>query len=234
MKNIIVIILTAFSSPVFSQIDITDTINHTVLTPYIGVLAGPKVTTKEVKTSQMTFLRFGGSILWTPKKWVSFYGMGAGESDGTGTVTPFSLLGVKFSPSKSISITGGKMASPMTELRPSPTTAGGQFEPWTKAQILGSALGGKVAVKMNDNISIVSGGYWRNTEASAEVGFKVPYTQVAGYYMVKSKVFGGAMSFAYKYFSMTAIYNQRQNVSSLKILEIPYTKKILHLFRSWI
>ena len=70
---------------------------------------------------------------------------------------------------------------------------------------------------------MVAGEFWRNTETSTEVGISIPYTQVAGYYLAKSKMFGVALNFKYKYFSTIVTYNSQKYAGSLDILEIPKT-----------
>ena len=146
--------------------------------------------------------------------------------DETLTVTPLYLVGATFKPVERLSITVGKIASPMTELRPLPTTMPGQFEPWTKSRILGSAIGGKVRYAFTDKVSLVTGGFLRGTDGTVELGLAVPHLQLAGYYAVKGKTFGAAATASSKYFSETLSYNHRKDAASLTVLTIPKGREL--------
>ncbi|MFZ2205622.1 MAG: hypothetical protein WAV23_03450 [Minisyncoccia bacterium] len=222
MKNIAILFTTIISVCSYGQVVYNDSINHTSATTYLGVLGGPKLSTENSKALGFVTLRAGGMVTWKPNKFFLLTGLGAGEIDQTGTVTPFSLIGAKFSPCKTVFITVGKIATPMTELRPIPTSGSGQFEPWTKAQILGSAMGGKVTLNAK-NFSLIAGEFWRSNDASTEFGIKIPNAQIAGYYMAQSKTFGGALNLSYKFFSTVVVFNNKQNAGVLDILEIPKT-----------
>ncbi len=223
MKNIFVAII--FLLPLFSfgQITHTDSVNHTTITTYLGALSGPQISTENGKISGFTYLRGGGMVTWNPSEQFSFFGLGVGEIDQTGTVSPFALFGTKFSPSKIISITAGKIGTPMTELRPLPTTGSGQFETWTQAQILGSALGGKIRLNASKKVYFTAGEFVRGNTTSTEIGIGLPHTQIAGYYILGSKTFGGAVNFNYKILSTTLSYNDGLNTGMRNVLEIPKT-----------
>ncbi len=207
----------------FGQITLSDSAHHTVITAYAGILAGPKVLTRDAKTTAFYALRVGGTITYSPAKWLSVFGLGAGETAQTDTTTPFALFGIKVFPCKGITVTMGKIASPMTELRPLPTTSGGQFEPWTLAQIPGSALGGKITFSPSKSFSIVGGGFYRGGNTSIELGMGFSHVQIAGYYMNKTKIFGGAVQMSFRYLSTTIMYNGDQNAGMLNVIEIPKT-----------
>ncbi len=205
----------------FGQITLSDSAHHSVITVYVGTLAGPKVTMKDAKAAGFYTLRVGGTIVYSPTLWLSVFGLGAGETAQTDTTTPFALFGIKIFPCKAITITMGKIASPMTELRPLPTTGSGQFEPWTLAQIPGSALGGKITFSPSKNFSIVGGEFYRGTNASTEIGMSFAHIHIAGYYIYQTKIYGGSIQLSSKYFSTTVMYNDKQTVGMLNVLEIP-------------
>jgi len=209
------------------QVQYQDSLHHITATGYIGALGGPKISTlSEQKALIVGFitLRTGGTVQWDANRYVTLYGLAAAEIDQTATITPFSLLFIRITPYKKITITIGKIATTMTELRPLPTTGAGQFEPWTRAQIPGSALGAKIRYSFNQSFSLVASGAWRTTDASIELGFQAPYTQIAGYYLSQSHLFGAAVNFDYSYISTTIVYNQNKTMGDLIIFEIPKTK----------
>ncbi len=203
-----------------AQIEYTDTQKHVACTVYAGILAGPKVVAENGSTAAFYSLRAGGTIAWTPKRWITLFGLGGGETSQTDTTVPFALFGLKLRPTNNITLTTGKVASPMTEFRPLPTTAGGQFEPWTKSHILGSALGAKVCYAPTQKLAFTVGSFWRNTETSYEA--KIQYGPVAfgGYYMGVSKTYGAAVEAVTGRVSTTAMFNQKQNVGMFNTFEL--------------
>jgi len=216
--NIFIIVFTSL----YGQKEYTDGTNTAKATTYLGMLGGPAMFTENSKLSGFVTLRAGGTITWLPNKYFSLFGLGAGEINEAGAVTPFSLMSVKFSPAKNFFVTAGKMATPMTELRAMPTTGAGQFEPWTRAQILGAAVGGKLTVNI-EKFSFVGGVFKRNNDVSAEIGIRIPHTKISGYFLTEAKIFGSALTFDTKHFSATVVYNQNQNFGLLNIFEIPKT-----------
>jgi hypothetical protein len=192
---------------------------------YVGILIGPKIGVDSGKISAFGTLRAGANVYWTPQtlKWFSFFGVGAIEVDQSKTITPLYLIGTKFIIHKHVVLTLGKIGTPMTELRPLPNSGAGQFEPWTKRQILPSALGGKTTFIINDKSSIVVGGFWRGTDASVELGAKTRFVQVAGYYMVKSHMFGAAAAITTKWVSETMVYNYKSNFAFVTNISVPKT-----------
>lgn len=214
MKNIIFLLCVL---PIFShaQIKYNDTTSNVSGTAYAGTLAGPMaMIKKDVPSSAFYSIRAGGTILWSPTKYFSIFGLGAGELNQTDTVTPFTHLCVKIKPIKSVLMTFGKTASLLTEIfRPLPTTQLGQFEPWTMTHIPGPALGGKISFSPSRQITIYAGNFWRGKEASSELAFRYKGFNIAGYYMNESKIFGGAINFASKKFNTTVMYNQNKNTA---------------------
>ncbi len=224
MKKIVLLILLFISLYGYGQITYTDSIHHVSISGYAGVLAYPTINVQDKKIRAYATTRLGGMVNWFPKSSISLFGLAAMEIDETAHIDPFLLVGVKLSPHKKVLITVGKIATPMTELRPLPTTSAGQFESWTQAKILGSAYGGKVAYSPNQKVTLVAGSFWRgNNEASVELGMKVPYTQFAGYYLVQQKLFGAATKINYKWLTLVINYNHKQNAGLFNCIEFPKT-----------
>jgi len=226
MKKIILSILTITSvwTLSFGQYVFNDSIRNITITGYAGVLMSPKLSVKTAKPSAMITVRLGGTVEWEPKPWLLLYGLGAGEIDQTGSVSPFGVMFIKLKPHKKVAISLGRIASPMTELRPIPTTGRGQFETWTQAQIPGAGFGGKIAYSPTSKISLVTGGVWRGSTATIEAGISVPYTKIAGYYQLDNHNFGAALTFGYKIFTTALMYNHRKNAGAMQTLEIPKAK----------
>ncbi len=227
-KILIAVTMLALGVSAHAQFAWTDTVHSVTITGYAGILAGPKVSTETGKFGGFATFRGGATVTFFPKwaKWMTAYGLGAIETDETGTVSPFYLVGTTFRPHAKVAITVGKIATPMTELRPLPTTMAGQFEPWTKSHILGSAMGGKVAYTPSKNLSLVAGGFWRNGDESVELGFTVPYVKTAGYFLVQSKTFGIATTGTYKWLAQTFSYNHKKDFASLTCFDIPKTQGV--------
>lgn len=212
--------LLCFCTSSYAQIIYRDSVANLYGTVYAGTLAGPKITIKNPTPLGFYSLRFGGSIYWNPQKWLTVYGIGVGETDQTDTTTPFALFGVNIKPNKFFSVAFGKIASPMTEMRPLPNSSGGQFEPWTKSHILGSALGGKITISPTENFSFVAGDFWRGTEASQEAGVRYGNFLATGYYLNQSKSFGGAIDFTFKRFNTVVMYNPKSTTGMFNLFEV--------------
>ena len=221
MKKIkLVVCMMAISLYTFGQIVHNDTVNHCTMTTYAGILGGPVQSVENESLTTPTTLRVGGMIQWKPNSWSSLYGLGAVEANQTGTISPFSLLGVTLSPIKSVTITLGKIATPMTKLRPLPITGSGQFESWTVSQIPGSAIGGSITGSFSKEYSLSAGSFVRGSDVSVEAGLGIPYTQIAGYYMANSRKFGGAINCNYKLLSTTLMYNSEKNAGMFDAVKI--------------
>ena len=228
MKKIIILICVICSLHSEAQISFNDTVNHITGTVYAGTLAGPKVSIKNANTQGLYSLRAGGTISWSPAKWCSIFGLGAGETNQTDTTTGFGLFGVNIHPNKIISVTIGKIPSPMTEMRPVPTTGAAQFEPWTKARIFGSAVGGKIQISATEKLSFVAGNFWRGTESSSEFGFRYGVTSFTGYYLNQTKTFGGALDVTFKSINTVIAFNQHQNVAMFNLVEIHHSSLFVY------
>ena len=229
MKIILLALLCVLPAQLFAQIELKDSVHHTEMTVYAGTLAGPRVLLENAKISGIYTLRVGATINYAPAKWISIFALGAGEVaqiDTSTIITPFTLFAVKVRPIKALTITVGKIASPMTELRPIPTTGAGQFEPWTKARIPGSALGGKASFSLNKDFSLTGGIFARGFESSSELSVGNSHIRVAGYYMNQTKMHGGALQVTYPYVSNTIMYNHNQNCGMVSIITIPKTKGV--------
>ena len=228
MKKILVLVMLCGAINASAQISFSDSTNRISGTWYTGILAGPKVFTKDARSVSFYSLRVGGTITWSPTKWFSLFGLGAGEIDQTDTLTPFTHFCVKIKPIKSVVITLGKTSTIMTEIfRPIPTSAFGQFEPWTLAQIPGPGLGGKINISLGKKINILAGNFWRGTEASHEFNFRYGKFNLGGYYMNASKLYGGAINFVSEKFSSTIMYNDKKNTGTVNSIAIPRVKNFV-------
>lgn len=223
MKKIFFVALLYTYASALGQIEYSDSLHHVTVGGYAGILAYPAISIKTGKVKAFATARLGGTVNYSPKPFISLFGLGAIEINEAAVVDPFFLLGVKLVPHKKVVIALGKIATPMTELRPLPTTGAGQFETWTEARIPGSGFGGKITYNASERFSVVAGSFWRSTDASVELGIKIPHTQFAGYYMVTAKTFGMAMTFNYKLFTAVIAYNHRKVVTMFDCIEIPKT-----------
>lgn len=103
MANIIITVCA------FGQVTFNDTVRNITVTGYAGVLAGPTISLTTGKVTGFATFRTGGTASLAPKKWISFYGLGAFDVDEAGKVVPLYLLGIKFKPAKTVVITVGKI-----------------------------------------------------------------------------------------------------------------------------
>ncbi len=226
MKKIIIITIIMCATNAYSQIILKDSANNAEINGYVGTLGGSKVLAKDGGVTNFCIFRTGGTISWKPTDWFSIYALGAGELDQAGKFSPFGLFGTNFI-HKKVKLTLGKVATPMTELRPIPTTGAGQFEAWTRQQILGSALGGKISVAFKKGYA-VGGVFKRDSTYSLEGGLKISKIQLAGYCMPLSKTFGFASNVNLKNVSTTAFVSSTQVAGMLNIITVPRLKISLY------
>ena len=220
MKKILFLISLLVTLCAHAQIKFTDSIRHFTASVYAGTLGGPSISLDHAKIGGFITLRAGGDIAWNPIPNIRFMMLGAGEINEKGVITPFALAEAKFFMFKQhLAITVGKIATPMTEIRPLPTTGSGQFESWSEARIPGSAVGGKISYSFQ-KASITAGGFWRLNDASVELGFKVKHFQIGGYYLIRSQVFGTACRVSYDRLTEVLAYNYKGAIASLTVVKI--------------
>jgi hypothetical protein len=161
MKKILLVLAAITATETHAQLKFTDSAHNMTGTVYAGTLLGSSVTMPKLSMGGFGTLRAGGTLLWSPSKTVAVFGLGALELDHTPSAAIFGTFGLKVTFSKKVMFTIGKIATPMTELRALPTEAAGQFEPWTRRQILGPTVGAKMTITAIRNIAIVPGVFRR-------------------------------------------------------------------------
>lgn len=222
MKNILVSIAAILTLNSAAQVEHVDSTNHFTVTGYAGILAGAQVPTDTLQAPiGFSYLRVGATALWQPSQHWTFYSLGGAELSHTGSVTPFSLFAIGYIPTKRVSIISGKIASPMTEIRPMPVTRAGQFEPWTRAQIPGNSLGLKTRVTIGKNATLVAGSAWRNRCITTELAFKTKGIHAGAYYVPQTRMFGGAVTVEWKNGSGTLVYNHKGTAGGIVFHTIP-------------
>ena len=212
-----------------AQIAFKSSTDSVSCTWYAGTLAGTKVSVNDAnaKTTALFSIRAGGSITWAPTKWFSVFGLGIGDINQTDTLTPTVLFCVKFKPVKSVVITLGKTSSVVTEMfRPVPSTPDAQFETWTTSQIPGAALGGKINISFGKHDTVILGNFWRGAEASSELGFRYKKFSIGGFYMNKSKQFGGAVSFVSEKFKSVITFSDKKSTGIYNSVGVPWIKNL--------
>ncbi len=225
MKKIFVVLTLTYLCVVAHAQLTVDSLKNFKVEVYAGILLGPSINVKDsAKISVFATLRAGGNIYWTPQHWFSLIGIAAVEFTEKPSASVYYLLASRFKLHEKLFLTVGKLGSPMTEMRPLPNSLGGQFEPWTKRQILGSSFGGKVTYQINRSSSVVVGGFLRGyNDASVEIGAKTRFVQLGAYYMARTRAFGAAVAVTTKYVNQTLVYNYNQNFGSLTVITIPKT-----------
>lgn len=222
--NVVILVLVAILASAQITIDSSKTFK---VEGYAGILVGPKISVDTNKVSAFAALRLGANIYWTPTTWFVFSGIAAGEINEKGSLATVYLMSTRFVVHERLAITIGKTASPMTEMRPVPTTNWGQFETWTSAQILPGAIGGKATITINKESRIVAGAFWRAKDVSFEISTKVPYVHMGAYYQAVSRTFGGAIKVSTKYVNTTVAYNHKGNLGINTSLNIPKTDGVI-------
>lgn len=213
-----------------AQISRSDSVHGLTVSGYAGILAGPSITFPKGKVSGFTTFRAGGYANWQPKSWVGLSGFGIIQVGNSGTIMPMYMLSATVHPHKRMTVTVGRIASPMTELRPLPYTGPGQFESWTEAQILAPAIGGKARMQLDsaNRYSVTVGGFYRNdSTTTVEIGIRFPYVRIASAYNIQGKTFSIASEVITKWFSNTTVYNHNQLLGNVTVVFIPKTNGLM-------
>lgn len=178
---------------------------------YAGILSWPAFNTENFDAEEKNVsIHLAAQVSWEPKEWFELEGMGAYQF---GTVKPFGLADfeMKITPIHWAFIKVGDMATPTTEERPLPATAGGHFETWTTARLPEGAPCAIIGVNTDDGgISEVG---IASREGKAEYHLRETFNftgftcSFACYYAVHDKSSGAAFTLNSKTIYNTLVVN---------------------------
>ncbi|MFA5023756.1 MAG: hypothetical protein WC523_02240 [Patescibacteria group bacterium] len=157
--------------------------------------------------------RLAGAAVWQPYNWFALKTVvvfDAEINNGSWSMSQFSAI---FNPVKNVTITIGNMCTLVTEQRPSPASAAGQFETWAMAQIPGIALCAKVSWQIHKNWSIGIGVAQRNDHPEYQANLKFKRAVVSAFYDRWNESFGAVFTADIWRFSETFVWRQKDNVS---------------------
>lgn len=159
---------------------------------YAGMLSSTAFNTQRLTTSQFVNFRLGAMVSWKPSEKISIHSFGMLEADPNG-ISHIQQFYIKVRPFKKWVVVIGQMATPSTEHRAHPVSAGGQFETWTQSRIPGGAPG--IKVKYEGSFTIGAGVAARNGAPEYHGSFSKGNHMISGYY----RVAGTQTGFAYRF-----------------------------------
>jgi hypothetical protein len=210
---LVIISISSFAQ--ISSIKVTDEV--TVDKLYAGSLSKLQFSTDSLSTTGYTSLRVGAMATYKPVKWISFTSWAICQTE-TGT-SPWTLQQayLTITPIKKLSVTIGSMATLVTEQRPLPVTADGQFESVSESQIPGGSLGAKVKYNIGSSFQLAGGIAVRKglPEYAGRITYKK--VQLSGWYSQCDSLFGTALTVDFKRVYSTFVFKQKTIADVLTI-----------------
>ena len=142
---------------------------------YAGALSWNSFSIDSLSAVNTTNFRVGALATWRPSSFFAIKAMSVYDRSNK-TAWAMNQYAVVINPTKALTISLGNMGTLVTEQRPLPTSAGGQFETWTESKIPGMALCAKASYKVDDNMTIGAGVAQRN--GMAEYQIKIGYKKI--------------------------------------------------------
>lgn len=176
---------------------------------YAGILSWTSASIDSLHVAGYSNFRLGGAVTWRPYKGIAVKSMAmmeVGTGNNSWAMNQFSLI---INPWEKLKITVGNQGTLVTEQRPYPVTAGGQFETKTESWVPGSAPSAKASLAISKNFSTGAAIAYRNNqpEYQAMVGFKS--FKLSGLYRGRDQKFGAFLTM--KFWRIYDIMVWRQN-----------------------
>lgn len=224
MKRVIVAIvvivsLACITGSSFAQISVPVSKTVTV-NPYVGILSWSAFSVDSLHASHEAGIRFGAIAVWRPTNWFAVKGTAVYNLATGNNSWSMNQMSAIFNPVKSVTITVGNMATLVTEQRPSPATADGQFETFTEAQIPGMALCAKAVWDVTENVSFGGAVASRNDKPEYQAMFRWKDIKLSGLYSEWDKKVGGALTVKVWKITEVFVYRQDKVVSNLFMLNL--------------
>ncbi len=132
-----------------------------VLTPYAGVLASNSVPVNRYSLSSFASARIGAKTHLPMSQKISFDSWGIIDAQTNNSYYALCATWITVTTGK-IKISAGNFAPSVTEFRPLPASASGQFETWTQSILPGKATGVKIFHAFSEKNSYSIGTFVNN------------------------------------------------------------------------
>jgi len=221
MKKIIVAAFFAFISvTAFAQIENIKIDNEVTINQlYAGALSWNSFSVDSLSATNTTNVRIGALATWRPSAFFAVKAMTVYDRSNKvdWAMNQYSVI---LNPAKALTLTLGNMGTLVTEQRPLPTSAGGQFETWTESKIPGMALCAKASYKATNDLTIGAAVAKRNgqPEYQAKVGYKK--IVASAFYNEGDKKVGTALTATVGKISNVFVWRQDNLVSNFFQLDL--------------
>ncbi len=169
---------------------------------YVGILASGNFYTDSFRIEPGASVRVGGGLSYYPHKTIRIQSWGFADYNGK-TLTKNIMFGVHYLPSKNVNLSLGNIPTLTAGMRPTPPTAWGHFEPWTSAQLPGTAPGFTMKYSFSGS-DIGLGAYYRLRNLEFHGRMKIGSMLAVGYYNV-SNTWGASVGILRDKFTLKAM-----------------------------
>ncbi len=217
-KIVILLVILGWAGGSFAQIkDIPVTKTVMVDKLYAGMLSGVNFSVDSLHADAFAGVRLGSSVSWKPSKYISVSAMGMYQLETNNASWTKELFWVTVNPLENLTFSFGQMGTLVTEQRPYPVSAGGQFETFTEAQIPGAALCAKVNwLAIKDKLSVGAGIAERNGKPEYQISISWPKKlTVSAFYDEWNKKFGTVVNAEFWRISEIFVWRQDNVISNL-------------------
>ncbi len=217
MKKIYVLILCFYSTTSFSQIkNIPATADSSVMIDnlYAGILSWNETRVDSFSVAAFATVRVGAMATLKLSKKFSCNLFGIYETDGRNEPLIIAQYRLQYQPSKRWKILIGNMATPTTEQRPVPPTAGGQFETNTMSKIPGLTPGVKTSYALSTTTTATVGYALRKGAPEYHIALGTKHCTTAMYYQPQSNTVGVVNTVETKRIYSISVYQSNKVVSN--------------------
>lgn len=199
MRYILLIICAGIANIAIAQ---TDSTRIVVDYRYVGILASGNGYTESFRIEPGASVRVGGGLSYYPHKTIRIQSWGFADYNGE-TFSKNIMFGVHYLPGKNVAVSLGNIPTLTAGMRPVPATAWGHFEPWTSAQLPGTAPGFTMKYSFGGS-DIGLGAYYRLRNPEFHGRMKIGSILAVGYYNV-SNTWGASVGILRDKFTLKAM-----------------------------
>ena len=218
---VVVTFLSFLAEKSFSQIGaikVSDKI--TIDTLYLGMLGGASFNIDSLHNTQLASVRFGTIATYQMNKWLAMKSCMAIQSDETGKPFIVDQFFFRITPTKKLMINVGNMSTLVSEQRPNPATADGQFETWAQSKIIGMSLGAKAFYSFSKKYGVGIAVANRNNKPEYQFAVKLNKLTASAYYDDYNKKYNVVMTTKIKRVDETFVWRQDNVIANLLCIDL--------------
>lgn len=181
---------------------------------YAGILSWNETRVDSFSVTAFATVRVGAMVTMKLSKKFSCNLFGVYETDGRNEPLILGQYRLQYQPSKRWKVLIGNMATPTTEQRPLPPTAGGHFETSTMSKIPGLTPGIKTSYMSSDSITTTIGYALRKGAPEYHIAVGKKHCTTAMYYQPQSNTVGVVNTIETKRIYSLSVYQSNKIISN--------------------